>query len=62
VELRSLKLSETYKLMEKVQPARERGEDLLEQLAGELRSQIAESQAKLDTLIGEYKELLKDLS
>ncbi len=61
-ELRSLKLGETYKLMEKVQLAKERGDNLLQQLAAKLKSQIAESQVRLDTLIAEYKELAKDLS
>lgn len=61
-ELRSLKLGETYKLIEKVQLAKERGDDLLQQLAAKLKSQIAESQVRLDTLIAEYKELAKDLS
>ena len=61
-ELRSLKLSETYKLMEKVQLAKERGADLLQELAAKLKSQIAESQVRLDTFIAEYKELAKNLS
>lgn len=61
-EFRSLKLSGTQKLMEKVQLAKERGDDLLQQLAAKLKSQIAESQVKLDTLIAEYKELTKNVS
>lgn len=61
-ELRSLKLSETYKLLERVQLAKERGADLLQELAAKLKSQIAESQVRLDTLIAEYKELAKNLS
>ncbi|MEA3421862.1 MAG: RNA polymerase sigma factor region1.1 domain-containing protein [Acidobacteriota bacterium] len=61
-EFRSLKLSGTHKLMKKVQLAKERGHDLLQQLAAKLKSQIAESQVRLDTLIAEYKELAKNLS
>lgn len=61
-ELRSLKPSETYRLMKKVRLAGEEGKDLLEQLASELKGQIAESQDILDTLIAKYKDLVKDLS
>jgi len=48
--------------MEKIQLAKKRGDDLLQQLAAKLKSQIAESQARLGTLKAEYKELVKDLS
>lgn len=58
-ELAALNMSESYKLREKVEQAREEGVDLLEQLASDIKEEIAENQVILDQLIDEYKEIIK---
>lgn len=61
-ELEDLKASETYKLKEKVDQAKNEGRDLLQELAASIRAEIAENQKVLDELIAEYKKIIGDIS
>lgn len=57
-ELEDLKANETYKLMEKVDQAKKESRDLLQELAADIKEEIAEKQAKLDTLVAKYKKII----
>jgi chromosome segregation ATPase len=61
-ELSALKASETYKLKEKVDQAKKEGRDLLEQLAADIRKDIAENQEKLDDLVMKYRKIIEGLA
>lgn len=56
-EIEDLKEDETYKLKERVDQAKKEGRDLLQQLANEIKEEIAENQIKLDKLVAQYKEI-----
>ncbi|HDK26297.1 MAG TPA: hypothetical protein ENG48_04290, partial [Candidatus Atribacteria bacterium] len=55
-ELEDLKASETYKLKEKVDQAKEKGRDLLQELSATVNLEISENQRILDKLVAQYKE------
>lgn len=57
-ELEDLKTSETYKLKEKVDQAKEKGRDLLRELATNINLEISENQKILDKLVIQYKEIM----
>jgi len=57
-ELKDLKASETYKLKEKVDQAKEKGRDLLKELATNIKLEISKNQKILDQLIAQYKEII----
>ena len=57
-ELEDLKTSETYKLKEKVDKAKEKGRDLLRELATNINLEISENQKILDKLVTQYKEIM----
>jgi len=61
-ELSALKASETYKLKEKVDQAKKEGRDLLEQLAADIRKDIAENREKLDDLVMNYRKIIEGLA
>jgi len=57
-ELEDLKTSETYKLKEKVDQAKGKGRDLLQELATSINLEISENQRILDNLVNQYKEII----
>jgi DNA repair exonuclease SbcCD ATPase subunit len=57
-ELEDLKASEIYKLKEKVDQAKGKGRDLLQELATSINLEISENQKILDELISQYKEII----
>lgn len=57
-EIDALQVSETYKLYEKIDRAKNEGRDILEQLAASIREEIEENQAKLDELVAEYRKII----
>ena len=57
-ELEDLKTSETYKLKEKVDQAKEKGRDLLRELATNINLEISENQKILVKLVIQYKEIM----
>jgi len=61
-ELNVLKTSETYKIKEKVERAKKKGRDLLQELADHIKSEIKESQEFLDKLIFQYKKIFWGLA
>mgnify|MGYP001102071294 CR=1 FL=1 len=58
-ELEDLKTSETYKLKEKVDQAKEKGRNLLLELATSINFEISENQRILDKLVAQYKEIME---
>ena len=58
-ELEDLKASETYKLKEKVDQAKKKGRDLLQELAANIKLEISENQIVLDKLITQYKKIME---
>jgi len=58
-ELEDLKASETYKLKEKVDQAKKKGRDLLQELAANIKLEISENQIILDKLIAQYKKIME---
>ena len=61
-ELEELKSDETYKLKQTVDQAKEEGKDLLQKLAADIKEEIAENQARLDSLVVEYKNIIGDVA
>lgn len=61
-ELEDLKANETYKLKEKVDQAKKEDRDLLQELAADIKDEIAENQAILDELVVEYKDIIGDMA
>ena len=61
-ELEDLKTSETYKLKEKVEQTKKEGRDLLQELAANIKKEIAENQMLLDELVVKYKKIIGDLA
>jgi len=57
-ELEDLEASETYKLKEKVDQAKEKGRDLLQELSATVNLEISENQRILDKLVAQYKEII----
>ena len=57
-ELEDLKASETYKLKEKVDQAKEKGRDLFQELSATVNLEISENQRILDKLVAQYKEII----
>ena len=57
-ELKALKASETYELKEKVDQAKKEGRDRLQELADDIKAEIAENQAIRDELVVEYKKII----
>ena len=62
IEVEDLKANETYKLKEKVSQAKKEGKDLLQQLAGDIRKEIAENQVRLDNLVTKYRKIIGGLA
>ena len=60
-EFKDLKASETYKLKEKIDQAKEKGRDLLQELAINIKLEISENQKILDKLIAQYKEIIDEI-
>ena len=60
-EFKDLKASETYKLKEKIDQAKEKGRDLLQELATNIKLEISENQKILDKLIAQYKEIIDEI-
>jgi len=60
-ELEDLKVSEIYKLKEKVDQAKEMGRDLLQELATNIKLEISENQRILDKLVSQYKEIIRSI-
>ncbi len=60
-EFKDLKASETYKLKEKIDQAKEKGRDLLKELAINIKLEISENQKILDKLIAQYKEIIDEI-
>ena len=58
-ELEDLRTSETYKLKEKVDQAKKKGRDLLQELAANIKLEISENQIILDKLIAQYKKIME---
>jgi len=58
-ELEDLKASETYKLKERVDQAKKKGRDLLQELAANIKLEISENQIILDKLIAQYKKIME---
>ena len=61
-EFKDLKASETYKLKEKIDQAKEKGRDLLQELATNIKLEISENQKILDKLVAQYKEIIEGLT
>ncbi|MBM3236376.1 hypothetical protein FJZ31_08765 [Candidatus Poribacteria bacterium] len=61
-ELKSLKASETYELKERVDQAKKDDRDLLQELADDIKAEMAENQTILDELIAEYKRVIGGVS
>lgn len=61
-ELEDLKANETYKLKKKVDEAKKEDRDLLQELAAEIKEEIAENQAILDKLVVDYKDIIGDMA
>jgi hypothetical protein len=59
-ELEGLKASEVYKLKEKVDQAKEKGRDLLQELAVSINLEISENQRILDELVTRYIEIIDE--
>ena len=57
-ELEDLEASEIFKLKEKVYQAKEKGRDLLQELATSINLEISENQRILDKLVAQYKEII----
>lgn len=57
-ELEDLKASETYKLKKKVDQAKEKGRDLIQELTTTINLEISENQKILDALVAQYKEII----
>jgi hypothetical protein len=60
-ELEDLKTSETYKLKKKIDQAKEKGRDLIQELATTINLKISENQKILDKLIAQYKEIIDEI-
>lgn len=60
-ELEDLKTSETYKLKKKIDQAKEKGRDLIQELATTINLKISENQKILDKLISQYKEIIDEI-
>ena len=58
-ELEDLEASETYKLKEKVDQAKEKGRDLLQELSATVNLEISENQRILDRLVDQYKKIME---
>ena len=61
-ELEDLKANETYKLKKNVDQAKKEDRDLLQELAAEIKEEIAENQAILDELVVDYKDIIGDMA
>lgn len=61
-EFKDLKASETYKLKEKIDQAKEKGRDLLQELATNIKLEISENQKIVDKLVAQYKEIVEGLT
>lgn len=61
-ELEDLEASETYKLKKKVDQAKEKGRDLLQELSATVTLEISENQRMLDKLVAQYKEIIEGLT
>lgn len=57
-ELEDLKANETYKLKERVDQALKEGRDLLQELAINIKEEIAENKAKLNELVAKYRDII----
>lgn len=60
-ELEDLKTSETYKLKKKIDQAKEKERDLIQELATTINLKISENQKILDKLIAQYKEIIDEI-
>ena len=60
-ELEDFKTSETYKLKKKIDQAKEKGRDLIQELATTINLKISENQKILDKLIAQYKEIIDEI-
>jgi len=60
-EFEDLKASETYKLKEKIDQAKEKGRDLLQELATNIMLEISENQKILGKLVAQYKEIINGI-
>lgn len=60
-ELEDLKTSETYKLKKKIDQAKEKGRDLIQELATAINLEISENQKILDKFIAQYKEIIDEI-
>jgi len=60
-ELEDSEASETYKLKKKVDQAKEKGRDLLQELATNIKLEISENQKILDKLVAQYKEIIDEI-
>ena len=61
-ELEDSKASETYKLKEKVNQAKKKGRDLLQELATNIKEEIVENQMLLDELVIKYRKIIGGLA
>jgi hypothetical protein len=57
-ELEDLKASETYKLKKKIDQAKEKGRDLIQELTTTIKLEISDNQKILDKLVAQYKEII----
>ena len=57
-ELEDLKASETYKLKKKIDQAKEKGRDLIQELTITIKLEISDNQKILDKLVAQYKEII----
>jgi len=60
-ELEDLKVSETYKLKKKIEQAKEKGRDLIQELSTTINLEISENQRILDKLVSQYKEIISGI-
>ena len=58
-ELEDLEASEVFKLKEKVYQAKEKGRDLLQELATSINLEISENQRMFDKLVAQYKKIME---
>ena len=60
-DLEDLKASEAYKLKKKIDQAKKKGRDLLQELATIINLEISKNQKILDKLVAQYKEIINGI-
>ena len=62
MEMEDLKANESYKLKEKVDQAKKKGRNLLQELATNIKEEITENQMLLNELVVKYRKIIGDLA